>query len=368
MKKIFMTAIVLGAFVAGPPALASSGAQTLAEANATIATLQETIANLSAQIEKLQQELASLKSKLNIPPERTDEQYAAIFAKAVNAEVAVLSPNGGELFQASTTMPIRWTGKNLPNEGVITGALVNERGESTYILHAVPNSGSAMVLLPELAPGYYRLRLFCGIEGTDFYCSSDGTGATKKNAEDFSDGTFIITSAGPIPSGGGGGGGGGGGASAADTGSSGSGSGVVPAVTTVEMQSGNDYYFKGPATLQQVQDAGFTATRYPGNLPMQLLTFDTDELPEVTTAATKTHYIFDPGLRADGGAGLPSTWVKGWQKIGTGPTAYDPTTTKTTTYFIIRKDNTNADEVTFTIPAGVTYFGATPMNGSPRPW
>lgn len=365
MKKHILGILFVCILLVATPALALSPVETLAEANATIASLQAMITTLSAQIISLQAELTALKTKLGVSPEKSASEYANAFAKSADVKVAILSPNGGEIVQASTTMAIRWSGENIPDEGALTFALVDERGNNTYILNETQNTGSATVLLPEMYPGFYRLRVFCGIKGTDFYCSSDGTSATKGGAEDFSDGTVIITSAGPIQSGGGGGGNTSQNEGAAGTGG-GSGSGAGPAITNIEMTSGNDYYFKGPATLQQIKDAGFLATGYPGNRPMELFTFEDNELPAATASAPNTYYIWDPSLRTDGLV-LPSGWTAGWLKVGTGPTVYDPSTTKTTTYFIIRKDNSNTDTLVFTIPAGVTYFGTTPMNGSPRP-
>ena len=131
------------------------------------------------------------------------------------------------------------------------------------------------------------------------------------------------------------------------------------------MQPGNDYYFKGPATLQQIKDAGFIATGYPGNPPMWLHTFENDELPAMTDAAIYSYYIWDPSLRTDNFV-LPNGWSTGWFKVGTGP-AVQGLDTRTSAYFIIRIPQSGTTH-SFSVPSEITYFGSTIMNGAPRPW
>ncbi len=326
------------AFIAGD---ASAFAEPLTsdQKTALLNALHAMIKEMSSQIARLQAEVASLKTKSAGGLERS--------------EVTILSPNGGEMFQAGMIMPILWKVTRSPSSGTLTAALVDERGTSTIIWTTdfISDGGAKVTVPKDLSPGYYHLRL------------------STAPTEDVSDGTFTILSytdpeKGIIVSGGSGGGGGGGATSGSNgTGGSGGGGGGAPAVTTIEMQPGNDYYFKGPATLQQIKDAGFTASAYPGNPTSQLLAMPNDP-PEATDSASATYMFWDSSLRPDGVVVADI----GWRKIGNPlKTAEDPST-QPSNYFIIRKDAYQNAPSTFTVPAGVTYFGTTPMNGSPRPW
>ncbi|OHA16107.1 MAG: hypothetical protein A3G52_04150 [Candidatus Taylorbacteria bacterium RIFCSPLOWO2_12_FULL_43_20] len=134
---------------------------------------------------------------------------------------------------------------------------------------------------------------------------------------------------------------------------------------TIQMMPGNDYYFKGPATLEQIKEAGFLASDSQFKRTMELFTFSGDGIPEASDIVS-TYYYMDFSLRAQGYV-PPVGWSSGWWQHGTGPTVYDPST-QTSNYFIIRKTGKQNSGAVFTIPDGVTYFGDTPMNGQPRPW
>lgn len=277
--------------------------------------------------------------------------------------ITVLSPNGGETYKVGDAVTVSWNASNLPaNTAVGLQLSYNLNGTTfedvltSYNLPPDLKGGYSWVIPAKYAgsgmsPSQFKMRAIL------YGPNVPGTNAPQ----DYSDFPFTITA----PSSGGGGGGGSGG-----SGGSGSGGGGGVPVATITMQPGNDYYFKGPATLQQLTDAGFTATGYGGNRQMQLFTFANNDIPDITDSATNSFYKWDPALRPDGGAGLPSTWTAGWLKVGAGPTVQD-TGTLTTTYFIIRKDAYQNTPSTFTIPAGVTYYGSNlynPTKSQSRPF
>ncbi len=261
----------------------------------------------------------------NIADDWSDMPFIITANVAAPVSVNVIAPNG-ETYLPGQTLLIQWTSSSstlgtvelVPLNGAASRTVYGEgNSRELYLVgssrfnYVLPTDGS-------LAPGPYHVRVsvFGTVNGAYYRVS----GQTER--------PFTLG-----VSGGSGGGGGGGG----------------PAVTTIKMQPGNDYYFKGPTTLQQLSDGGFATSTTPANRANELFYF-VNNPPAVTDSGNETYYRWQ-------GAS--------WYKVGTGATVVDPST-QTSAYFIIRKNGTEAS--TFTVPAGITYFGATVMNGSPRPW
>lgn len=122
-----------------------------------------------------------------------DTVYLPVY-KQTSAAVTVISPNGGENWKAGQTYPIKWSGLNFPAGGAVTIAaefLLNS--VNTYLFSEIENSGSVDWTVPlNMTAGSYKMRIFCGIKGTDRYCSSDGT--KSSGTEDYSDAAFSIVS------------------------------------------------------------------------------------------------------------------------------------------------------------------------------
>jgi len=119
--------------------------------------------------------------------------------------VTVISPNGGEELRIGKMYEIKWDGRNFPADNMVGIALVNEATVNTY-LHDLTNylfdnkitTGSVSWTVPDtITPGKYRLRMFCGINGTDRYCSEDGSLDSNPQSQDYSDSFFTITSTPP---------------------------------------------------------------------------------------------------------------------------------------------------------------------------
>jgi hypothetical protein len=107
--------------------------------------------------------------------------------------VKVLSPNGGEIYQAGAQMFVGWSACNQSN-GSFKIALENIATTfNTYIDGTTPlNQKSNVIVIPQtLIAGQYRARVFCGSNDTEAYCTGSST-----TSEDRSDNSFTIVSSG----------------------------------------------------------------------------------------------------------------------------------------------------------------------------
>ena len=132
-----------------------------------------------------------------------------VVASTTNVEptVTVLSPNGGEVWQVGKTYNIKWVGKNFPANSIVGIALQDENTVNTYLTDLTNylydrniKTGSVSWTIPtSIAPGKYKLRMFCGINGTDRFCSNDGTIQSNLKSQDYSNSYFTIISSDATP-------------------------------------------------------------------------------------------------------------------------------------------------------------------------
>ncbi len=112
--------------------------------------------------------------------------------------IQVLSPNGGEQWQVGGTYQIKWNGQYLSSGGAIGVALQDANNVNTYIFTDITNDGGRNWTIPAtIQPGSYRMRIWCGIKGTERYCSPDGT--RNSSVEDLSDAPFSVIAAPTAP-------------------------------------------------------------------------------------------------------------------------------------------------------------------------
>ncbi|HYC83210.1 MAG TPA: hypothetical protein VEB60_01525 [Candidatus Paceibacterota bacterium] len=114
------------------------------------------------------------------------------------ASVRVVWPNGGENLQQGQTYRLQWTGINFPSYSWAGLALQDKSGVSTLLSDLTNNlykaqkkTGSIDWTVPaSLAPGEYKLVVWCGIPGG--VCSPDKLWSGNLNAQDLSDNFFNV--------------------------------------------------------------------------------------------------------------------------------------------------------------------------------
>lgn len=111
--------------------------------------------------------------------------------------VRVLSPNGGEKLETMNSYNVTWESNRFPKDGMVGIAFVNENTQKhTYLLSpsdssGTENDGIENINIPSTIPaGSYRIRIWCGIVGTERYCTKDGS--RSETVEDYSDLPFTI--------------------------------------------------------------------------------------------------------------------------------------------------------------------------------
>lgn len=107
-----------------------------------------------------------------------------VLVQGSEARITVVSPNGGETYQAGSTQTIRWSGGT--SNSKISLYVSKEAGaDYTYIASVPKNTGSYDWTIPAgKAPGQYQVWVFC-LEA----CSNTSTGSMY----DTSDRTFSVT-------------------------------------------------------------------------------------------------------------------------------------------------------------------------------
>ena len=192
MKKVLTLSI--GLFLLGTtlsPLFTSAQIQT--DTDTVLAGLQAQIVLLTKKIDALEKQIAILGTALKEHSIAIPATNAVLLSLPSNmhSSVKILSPNGGEVFQAGLSITVRWESADMiADTGRISAAFVDEHGVNAYVLSDAIDTGSASMTIPkDIYPGFYRLRLFCSIKKSEGYCSPDGTLATNSKAEDFSDGT-----------------------------------------------------------------------------------------------------------------------------------------------------------------------------------
>ena len=140
MKKVIIGLFVLLALVVSAP-------QTHAL----------TIKDLTSKVKSLQSEIASLQELLGanaISAVTTPKKVTAAALPACTAGTApwiqVTSPNGGETYQAGSSVTVTWASCNFPTTANISLQLSGVSGGSNaqFVNTSVPNSGTATITLP----------------------------------------------------------------------------------------------------------------------------------------------------------------------------------------------------------------------------
>ena len=109
--------------------------------------------------------------------------------------VTVLYPNGRETLEAGKTYSLERRVTNFPSNGKLIVALEDDATLNTYLdAGDITNVSFPTITIPSnIKPGRYKVRLFCGVQNSERYCSADGTLATNSSAQDYSDKYFTIT-------------------------------------------------------------------------------------------------------------------------------------------------------------------------------
>lgn len=120
----------------------------------------------------------------------------------ITPSITVLSPNGGESYTVGNNISITWKSNNVPENSVVTIALVDKTGSNYYLLYSMCSvlspcanihNGNFNVNIPNtILPGLYKARVVCNVSGSDMACVSTGY-------EDLSDNYFTIRAATTTP-------------------------------------------------------------------------------------------------------------------------------------------------------------------------